>query len=96
MATPEEVQKLATLARIDVDATEVAAFAKEFDGILAYVGKIEALSVTVEPDTRPSVRNALRSDGEPHESGEYTERLTAQFPERQGDLLKVKQIIQHD
>lgn len=97
MATPEEVQKLAALARISIPPGKSEAFAKEFDGILAYVGKLDELTLpTHEARTAPVVRNVLRIDGEPHEKGMYTEKLVAQFPNREGNSLKVKQIITHD
>jgi hypothetical protein len=35
----------------------------------------------------------MREDTDPHESGIYTDKITAQFPARDGDYLKVKQIL---
>lgn len=96
MATPEEVQKLASLARIEVADAELATFAKEFDGILAYVGQLDGLSVSADGDKRPPVRNVFRKDHAPHDAGAHTAALVAAFPESDGDYLKVKQIISHD
>lgn len=96
MATPDEVRKLAALARIEVSDAEIESFAKEFDDILAYVGKIEELSVSRDPNARPIVRNVMRADEGAHESGHYTNAIAEQFPDREGDSLKVKQIISHD
>lgn len=97
MATPEEVQRLASLARIAIPEEKTEAFAKEFDAILAYVGTLETLSLP--GGGAPSagvVHNVFREDGEPHATGLYTEKLTSAFPEKEGNLLKVKQIISHD
>lgn len=47
-------------------------------------------------DEKPALRNVMREDGEPHESGKYTKKIAAQFPAREGDYLEVKQIISHD
>lgn len=96
MASADDVIRLAALARIRVDDAELERFSKEFESILAYVGQIEKLEVTADPDRRPQVRNVLREDGEPHETGMHTKKLTAQFPEREGGYLKVKKIISHD
>jgi aspartyl-tRNA(Asn)/glutamyl-tRNA(Gln) amidotransferase subunit C len=96
MATNEEVRKLAALARISIPDEKLESFAKEFDGILAYVGKLDELSLPEGVRTVPAVRNVMREDGEAHEAGKYTEKLVEQFPEREGDYLKVKQIITHD
>ncbi len=96
MATAEDVKKLAALARIDIPDAELGRFTKEFDSILAYVGQLEALELPKGKEAKPVLRNVMREDGEPHESGKYTESLAKQFPERDGDYLAVKQIITHD
>lgn len=97
MATVEEVKKLAVLARIRVADADLEKFTKEFDSILAYVGQLEQLHF---PDDlkkeKPMLRNSMREDGEPHPAGMHTEKLAAQFSDRDGNALAVKQIIQHD
>lgn len=96
MASADEVKRLAVLARIKVDEAQLARFAKEFDGILAYVGQLESLDVSLAPEEKPALRNVFRNDGEPTPAATNTETLAAQFPEREGNYLKVKQIISHD
>ncbi len=96
MASEDDVKKLAALARITIDEAELERFSKEFESVLAYVGQIEQLEVSAEPNRRPAIRNVLREDTAPHEPGVYTNAVTAQFPERDGDFLKVKKIISHD
>jgi aspartyl/glutamyl-tRNA(Asn/Gln) amidotransferase C subunit len=97
MATPAEVQKLAALARLTIPEDKLETFASEFDAILAYVGKLDELSLPAH-DSRatPVVRNVFREDGEPHAAGAYTEKLVEQFPDKKGNSLRVKQIISHD
>lgn len=96
MATADDVKKLAALSRIEVTEAELAGFTKEFDGILAYVGKLDELSLTTDAPAAGAVRNVLREDGEPHAPGIHTEALASQFPRREGDQLSVKQIISYD
>ena len=96
MATTEEVKKLAALARIRIDDAELEAFTSEFDAILAYVGQLEKLELPKGGEAKPPLRTVMREDGEPHATEEYTEKLAAQFPAREGDALSVKQIISHD
>lgn len=96
MATKEDVQKLATLARIKIGDAELEKFTREFDAILAYVGQLEELELPQGKDAKPVLRNVMRADGEPHTGGAYTEKLAAQFPAREGDALSVKQIITHE
>ncbi len=102
MATTEEVQKLAALARITVEDAELEKFTSEFDAILAYIGQLEKLELPEEERMKPALRNVMRVDGEPHATGRYTEKLTEQFPARlpaqagEGVYLEVKQILSHD
>lgn len=96
MATTDDVQKLAALARISVTDAELETFVKEFDGILAYVGQLNTLALEEETVSVPPLRNVMREDGEPHEPGIYTEKIASQFPKRKGNYLSVKQIISHD
>ena len=97
MALAEDVKKLAGLARIAVSDEELPKFTKEFEAILAYVGQLEKLDVPKDlKDRTPPLRNVFREDGTPHEPKLWTEKLAAQFPEREGDTLAVKQIITHE
>lgn len=96
MASADDVKKLAALARLSISDEALPKLAKEFESILAYVSQLDSLDVAGKKNERPPVRNVFRADGEPHETGKYTEALASQFPERDGDYLKVKQIISHD
>lgn len=97
MASRDDVQKLAALARLSIPEANLETFAKEFDGILAYVGRLEELTLPEKgAGTVPVVRNVFRGDGVPHEKGLYTKALVEQFPEHDGDYLSVKQIIKND
>lgn len=97
MATTEEVQKLAALARIKISEKGLEKFTSEFDAILAYVGQLEKLDLPKGlKGEKPSLRNVMREDGEPHAPGACTEKLAEQFPDREGNALSVKQIISHD
>jgi aspartyl/glutamyl-tRNA(Asn/Gln) amidotransferase C subunit len=97
MATVEEVKKLAALARLEIEDGELKKFTSEFDAILEYVGQLEKLNLpsSKEREKLP-LRNVMREDREPHATGMYTEKLVEQFPAREGNALKVKQIITHE
>lgn len=96
MASKDDVAKLAALARLSVSESELETFAKEFDGVLAYVGQINELQVKDLKGEVSRVRNVMREDGTPHESGRYTKQIVEQFPERDDDYLVVKKIISND
>lgn len=91
--TIDDVNKLATLARIDMSEAEKQEFLGNMESILGYVDIIKSATVEgVKPEVG-ELRNVMREDTDPHESGVYTEKITAQFPTRDGDYLKVKQIL---
>jgi aspartyl-tRNA(Asn)/glutamyl-tRNA(Gln) amidotransferase subunit C len=91
--TIDDVNKLATLSRIDMSDAEKQEFLANMESILKYVDTIKGATVDgVKPEVG-EVRNVMREDTDPHESGIYTDKITAQFPARDGDYLKVKQIL---
>jgi len=96
MASKDDVAKLAGLARLTVSEDELEKFAKEFDGVLAYVGQINELEVKDLKGKLSPVRNVMREDGTPHASGLHTKKIVEQFPAREGDYLVVKKIVSND
>ena len=96
MASVEEVKKLAALARVSVSEEKLEQFTKEFDAILAYVGQLDTLALPKDLKPNPALKNVFREDGKPTPPGTWTKKIVDAFPEKEGDYLKVKQIISHD
>ena len=93
MIRKEEVKKLAELSRIEVEDRELDALARDIESIVAYVSEItEVASEGVEADAG-ILRNVMREDGEPHESGAYTETLLSAAPHREDKYVRVKKIL---
>ena len=87
-----DVRALAQLARVDISDAEVAKLETEIPSILAFVETIQKVDVSkAAADT--SVRNVLRADTDPHETGKYTEVLLSAAPTREGDRIAVKQVV---
>ena len=87
-----DVRALAELSRMEVSDEELAKLEQELPAILSFVETIQRADVSkVERD--PALRNVMREDGEPHESGIYTERLLAQAPAQKDGRVVVKQVI---
>ena len=55
----EEVEHVASLARVDLDDAEVEAFTEQFQDILAYFETLEAVP---EVETEPDLTNVMRPD----------------------------------
>ncbi len=95
MITAEEIEKLATLARLSLSPEEKERMRGEVDSILEYVATIQKVSAGAGKRT-PSIvaqRNVMREDTNPHESGIHTEALVSSAPKREGDYIKVKKIL---
>lgn len=60
----DEVEKIAYLARLQIDAGDIAQYAQDLSGILALVEQMEAVDTTgVEPMAHPQdVTQRLRDD----------------------------------
>lgn len=90
----EEIQHLATLARIRLTDTEADALAHEFDAILGYVAQVTEISADVSSEKEVGVHaQVMRADEPSHEPGAYTEVLLNAAPERAGAYVQVKKIL---
>ena len=90
----EKVLNLAKLARIEIGDEEAESLSHEFDTILGYVGEVKGATDNRQPTTNDDIiRNVLREDTEPHESGLYTKKILEQAPAKEGDYIKVKKIL---
>ena len=86
------IAALARLARIEVSDTEISKLEKEIPDILAFVEIIQKADVSTEAKT-DGLRNVMRADENPHESGKYTKTLLDAAPARMGNRVAVKQVV---
>lgn len=89
----EDIDRLAKLSRLSLTDEEKEKIALEFDSILGYVSEIEKVSVGERVLEAGALRNVMREDGEPHESGLYTEAILNDAPDTEDGYLKVKQVF---
>ena len=90
--TQVDIKALAKLARVAVSDEEMARLEKEIPAILGFVEQIQTVDTgTIENDT--SLRNVMREDASPHESGLYTEDILAAAPAVRDNRVVVKQVI---
>lgn len=92
--TKEDIEHLAKLSRIALTPHEVEALLVDITSILGYVSEIEKITENTAGEKKVgALYNVMREDGNPHESGIYTEDLLTLAPNRDGQYLKVKKII---
>jgi aspartyl-tRNA(Asn)/glutamyl-tRNA(Gln) amidotransferase subunit C len=89
----KDIEKLATLARIELTDQEKEAFAKDLESILGYVDQIKEVATTDTFGEGGFSYNVLREDENPNETGAQTETLLSGAPETQDGFVKVKQIL---
>lgn len=93
MAKPDvDIRALASLARLEVSDAEIEKLQEEIPAILAFVEEIQKADVSSEAKA-PALRNVMREDSDPHESGIYTERLLDAAPGKRDDRIVVKQVV---
>lgn len=98
MISKEEIKKLAELARIEVGEKETETLRGDMDSILGYLDQVKSIQ-ELENNGEGSVlnpitpQNVMREDENPTESETYSKDLIAEFPDKQGNYLKVKKIL---
>ncbi len=93
MITKADIEKLAKLSRLKLTLAEKEKYAKDMDNILAYIAQINSVaSKDVKPEVG-AVRNVLREDNSPHESGIFTDALLKLAPRSESGRVKVKKIL---
>lgn len=94
MIEMKDIEKLAALARIRVTDEEKESLRKDIDSVLAYVDQVKQASLALG-DTKDAgvIRNVMREDSEPHETGAFTKELIEESPKKEGDYVKVKKIL---
>ena len=94
MISKEDIKKMADLARIEINETEVEKLTGEIGSILEYVSQVKEVGGEYKAEVEiGSNKNIWREDVNPTESGTYSKELIEEFPEHEGDYLKVKKIL---
>lgn len=103
MISREDVQKLATLSRIELAPDEIETVRHEFTDILDYVARIRDAVTDAESSTQSSPVekhdmmlapiNVLREDTNPRIGGEYTDSLVKAAPNHTDTFVQVKHMF---
>lgn len=88
-----DIDKLAGLARIAVSEEEKERLTSDLTKILAYVDQIKGVAVSASEDLDSELRNVMREDKGPHDSGVYKNDIVSAMPQSEEGYLKVKKIL---
>ena len=94
MVSKEEVERLASLARLEVVEDKKEALANEMSAIVDFVSQVQEITTDATPTHNHS--NIFREDGEPHASGAYTDELLKSAQTSNGKHIVVPKIISND
>ena len=89
----KDVEHLLGLARITVSDSEKELLRHDLEEILAYVSQVKDVTAELFVPTAGELRNVMREDENPHESGIFTEDILKQAPARDGNRISVKKIL---
>ena len=91
--TKDEVNKVAHLARLELNDDEIINHAAQLEKILEYIKQLEKIDTDDVPCTTRAIEvfNVLRKDEQ--KNSEYTEELLDLAPSREDKFFKVPKII---
>ena len=94
MISIDELKKLASLARIEIEEGEAEGLAKDMGKILSYVDAVKKISskkskIALDQNL---VKNVLREDVA-RKSGDFTDDILANAPQTSESYIVVKKII---
>jgi aspartyl-tRNA(Asn)/glutamyl-tRNA(Gln) amidotransferase subunit C len=94
MLTVQDIEHLATLARMELSDEEKSGFITALDPILNYVGELASVQVLPPDATPPYVPvNVVRSDDAPNAGGEYTQAIIDNAPRHERGYVRVPRIL---
>ncbi|HEU0085557.1 MAG TPA: Asp-tRNA(Asn)/Glu-tRNA(Gln) amidotransferase subunit GatC [Candidatus Paceibacterota bacterium] len=89
----KDIEKLAELAKLNLEDSEKDALSADLEGILGYIEQIrEAKIDETDADTEPVQKNVWRED-EARPRQFSREEILNQFPDSQDGFVKVKKIL---
>lgn len=92
---PQDIEHLALLSRINVEASEQAALAEKIDAVLGYVGEIAKVDTSAYAHAEAGEhRNELRADVTAAQDAVMREAILDNAPKREGDFVRVQQMFE--
>jgi aspartyl-tRNA(Asn)/glutamyl-tRNA(Gln) amidotransferase subunit C len=92
--TTDQVARVATLARIRVEADELPALGKDLDGILHWIDQLEAVDVK-GIDNYTDCQSQLMPEREDEVvDGNYVEAILANAPESAHNMFSVPKVVE--
>lgn len=96
--SPQEIEKIATLARLDLSAKEKAMYAEQLSVVFDYIEILNEVDTKDVEETCQvtGLTDVIREDVPVECDPETKKKLIASFPDKMGNLLKVKAVFGND
>jgi aspartyl-tRNA(Asn)/glutamyl-tRNA(Gln) amidotransferase subunit C len=91
---PATVRRIAKLARIRVDETQVAQLQTELSGILNWIEQLNEVDVQGVDPLTGGAQMALRLRDDVVNDGGMVEKVLANAPDRAGDFYAVPKVVE--
>ena len=93
MIKKDDVERMAELARIDLDEGEKGSLKEDLSGIIDYIDRLKKLDISgvLPSDDLTMLKNVTRDDIE--SDCDERKELVDDFTEKEGEYLKVRQIL---
>lgn len=88
------VRRIASLARIRLEAADVARLQGELNGILGWIEQLDEVDVTGVAPLAGAAQLALRMREDAVTDGFYLEKVLANAPERAGPFYAVPKVVE--
>jgi aspartyl-tRNA(Asn)/glutamyl-tRNA(Gln) amidotransferase subunit C len=91
----DDVKKLAELSRLALSEGEIEKLRTEIESIVSYIDAVQKIPLPdgVPPSPHLDIVNVMRDDVVAHDGRAHSDALTKQFPDQDGDYLRVKKIL---
>jgi aspartyl/glutamyl-tRNA(Asn/Gln) amidotransferase C subunit len=95
MIERKDIDKLSALSRLELSEEEKDGLRKDIDAILDYVKQVQEVAgqPRVSRNENTLLKNVMRDDSDPHESGEHTRDLLDMAANTEEDYIKVRKIL---
>jgi aspartyl-tRNA(Asn)/glutamyl-tRNA(Gln) amidotransferase subunit C len=91
---PATIRRIATLARIHVEDSELATLAAELNGILGWIEQLNEVNVDGIEPLSGAQQMALKMRADRVTDGGYPEKVLENAPERAGDFFAVPKVVE--
>jgi aspartyl/glutamyl-tRNA(Asn/Gln) amidotransferase C subunit len=92
MISNDDIKHLGDLARLAIPEAEMPVLQRDLDKIVNYVSELGTLPKVLTGEL--GRHNVWRSDDNPTPAGTWTEKILTLAPDREGNYLRVKKIIE--